>query len=110
MINVREAAEHDVAAIRDIFEACYSGHYAHPGFCETDSLKHAVFDDDVLMLVAEDDVMGRVLGTAAVILDIGAFGDLIGEFGDEQGFWSSFAQGVEDIQVQEGNLSIKLKQ
>ena len=36
--------------------------------------------------------------------------DLIGEFGDEQGFWSSFAQGVEDIQVQEGNLSIKLKQ
>ena len=36
--------------------------------------------------------------------------DLIGEFGDEQGFWSSFAQGVEDIQVQDGNLSIKLKQ
>lgn len=36
--------------------------------------------------------------------------DLIGEFGDEQGFWSSFAQGVEDIQVQDGYLSIKLKQ
>lgn len=36
--------------------------------------------------------------------------DLIGEFGDEQGFWSGFAQGVEDIQVQDGNLSIKLKQ
>ena len=36
--------------------------------------------------------------------------DLIGEFGDEQGFWSGFAQGVEDIQVQDGYLSIKLKQ
>jgi len=36
--------------------------------------------------------------------------DLIGEFGDDQGFWSSFAQGVEDIQVQDGKLSIKLKQ
>lgn len=36
--------------------------------------------------------------------------DLIGEFGDEQGFWSGFAQGVEDIQVQDGQLSIKLKQ
>ena len=36
--------------------------------------------------------------------------DLIGEFGDDQGFWSGFAQGVEDIQVQDGKLSIKLKQ
>lgn len=36
--------------------------------------------------------------------------DLIGEFGDDQGFWSSFSQGVEDIQVQDGKLSIKLKQ
>lgn len=36
--------------------------------------------------------------------------DLIGEFGDDQGFWSGFAQGVEDIQVQDGQLSIKLKQ
>jgi hypothetical protein len=36
--------------------------------------------------------------------------DLIGEFGDDQGFWSAFAQGVEDIQVQDGELSIKLKQ
>ncbi len=35
--------------------------------------------------------------------------DLIGEFGDDQGFWSTFAQGVEDIQVEDGKLSIKLK-
>ena len=36
--------------------------------------------------------------------------DLIGEFGDDQGFWSGFSQGVADIQVQDGQLSIKLKQ
>ena len=37
-------------------------------------------------------------------------GELNGELGAEQGFGSSFAQGVADIQVQDGNLSIKLKQ
>ena len=36
--------------------------------------------------------------------------DLISEFGDEQGFWSGFANGVEDIRVEEGELKIKLKE
>jgi len=35
--------------------------------------------------------------------------DLISEFGDESGFWKSFAGGVENIQVEEGLLKIKLK-
>jgi len=35
--------------------------------------------------------------------------DLISEFGDEGGFWSSFADGVDNIEVHEGQLSIKLK-
>ncbi|WP_456379049.1 hypothetical protein [Thiolapillus sp.] len=36
--------------------------------------------------------------------------DLIGEFGDAGGFWRSFAEGVEDIQVQDGKLKIVLKE
>ena len=36
--------------------------------------------------------------------------DLISEFGDSDGFWKSFADGVEDIHVEEGALKIKLKQ
>jgi hypothetical protein len=36
--------------------------------------------------------------------------DLIREFGDEQGFWAGFAEGVEDIRVEEGELMIKLKE
>ncbi|MEW8051062.1 MAG: hypothetical protein AB2792_14210 [Candidatus Thiodiazotropha sp.] len=36
--------------------------------------------------------------------------DLISEFGDERGFWSGFAKGVEDIRVEEGQLKIKLKE
>ena len=35
--------------------------------------------------------------------------DLIREFGDSQGFWKSFADGVEDIHVEDGRLKVKLK-
>ncbi|MCU7875229.1 MAG: hypothetical protein AAES65_06875 [Candidatus Thiodiazotropha sp. (ex. Lucinoma kazani)] len=35
--------------------------------------------------------------------------DLINEFGDEKGFWSGFAEGVDNIRVEEGQLKIKLK-
>ncbi len=36
--------------------------------------------------------------------------DLVKEFGDERGFWASFAKGVENIRVEEGQLKIKLKE
>ena len=35
--------------------------------------------------------------------------DLIREFGDAGGFWQAFAEGVEDIQVENGRLKITLK-
>ncbi len=36
--------------------------------------------------------------------------DLVNEFGAEQGFWKSFADGIEDIHVSEGKLHIKLQE
>jgi hypothetical protein len=36
--------------------------------------------------------------------------DLVGEFGDRQGFWKSFADGVEDIHVERGQLKVQLKE
>jgi hypothetical protein len=36
--------------------------------------------------------------------------DLINEFGQDEGFWKSFAGGVENIQIEEGSLVIKLKE
>jgi hypothetical protein len=36
--------------------------------------------------------------------------DLVSEFGDEGGFWDQFAKGVEDIEVTEGRLRLKLKE
>jgi len=35
--------------------------------------------------------------------------DLVQEFGGQQGFWKAFADGIEYINVEDGNLSIKLK-
>lgn len=36
--------------------------------------------------------------------------DLVKEFGGDEGFWKSFADGVENIHVEEGSLKIKLKE
>ncbi|NNM30432.1 MAG: cyclic nucleotide-binding domain-containing protein [Akkermansiaceae bacterium] len=81
MIAIREATENDVSAIGEIFTAAYGEHYAHPEFYDPRLLKKLIFDDDTLILVAEDTGSGALLGTGSVILDLGAFGDLLGEFG-----------------------------
>lgn len=36
--------------------------------------------------------------------------DLVKEFGSERGFWKAFASGVEHVRVEEGGLSLKLKE
>lgn len=36
--------------------------------------------------------------------------DLVNEFGADPGFWKDFSEGVENISVKEGELSIKLKE
>ncbi|SDZ06194.1 hypothetical protein SAMN05421754_10502 [Nitrosomonas sp. Nm58] len=36
--------------------------------------------------------------------------DLVSEFGVDPGFWKSFSEGVEDIQVTDGQINIKLKE
>jgi len=36
--------------------------------------------------------------------------DLVSEFGDQGGFWQAFADGIEEIEVREGKLRVKLKE
>jgi GNAT superfamily N-acetyltransferase len=81
MIDVRPAAPSDVAAIRDLFYACYGSDYPHPQFYELEALTRLVYSDNQLLLVAEDTETHELLGTASVILEIGALSDLVGEFG-----------------------------
>lgn len=80
MICVREARETDAGAIRELFVAAYGEDYTYPDFYDEQRLKKLIFGDDVLMLVAEDE-RGHLVGTASVILEIGAYTDLVGEFG-----------------------------
>lgn len=81
MIRVREAREEDVGQIREMFIAVYGGDYPHEEVYDELWLKRSIFTDDALILVAEDDETGRVIGTASVLFDFGAHSDLVGEFG-----------------------------
>jgi len=81
MIEVREAQARDVGGIRDVFYGCYGEDYPYSKFYDLEDLTRMVYSENQLLLVAEDTEKGSIVGTASVILDIGAFGDLVGEFG-----------------------------
>lgn len=81
MIIAREATSADVTAITEIFKVCYGAAYSDSRFYDPSALNKLVISDDTLVLVAEDDATGKILGTASVILEVGAYADLTGEFG-----------------------------
>lgn len=80
-IKIRLAVESDVPGVREVFRATYDETYPYSGFFHIDWLKHAVFNDNLIMLVAENTETKTILGTASVVCDIGADSDLLGEFG-----------------------------
>ena len=80
MIQVREATEADLQQICELFHTCYGEHYIHRQYYDAENLKKLVYSDDSLLLVATDPG-GKVLGTASVLLQVGAYSDLVGEFG-----------------------------
>ena len=36
--------------------------------------------------------------------------DLVQEFGDQKGFWSAFAEGIDEVEVSDGQLRVRLKE
>jgi GNAT superfamily N-acetyltransferase len=81
VIQIRDANGADVPAIREIFLACYGSDYPYPQYYDPQLLTKMVYSDDTLLLVAEDTDTGKVVGTASVLLEVGAYSDLVGEFG-----------------------------
>jgi GNAT superfamily N-acetyltransferase len=81
MIVAREATGADVPAIREVFLATYGTDYSDAKVYDPTLLTKLVYSDDTLLLVAEDTDTGQVVGTASVILDVGAYSDLAAEFG-----------------------------
>lgn len=81
MITIRPAQDTDVKGIIEIYLATYGEDYAYPKYYEEFEIKKLIYSDETLMLVAEDTEDDRVVGTASVILEVGAYTDLVGEFG-----------------------------
>lgn len=81
MITIRPAQDTDVRGIIEIYLATYGEDYAYPKYYEEFEIKKLIYSDETLMLVAEDAEHQRVVGTASVILEVGAYTDLVGEFG-----------------------------
>ena len=81
MVTIRRAVQQDVEQICDIFRDTYGRDYAYPQYYDVDYLTRMVYHDDTVLLVAEDPETRRLLGTASVLLDFGAYADLVGEFG-----------------------------
>ncbi len=79
MITIREARETDVDSIRELFVLSYGQNYVYPQYYDVQALKKLVYSDSSLLLVAEDE--GQMLGTASVVMHVGAYNDLVGEFG-----------------------------
>ncbi len=80
-VVIRQAVASDGDQIRDIFFATYGKDYVYPQYYDIEQLMRLVYDDGSILLVAEESATGRILGTASVILDYGAYADLLGEFG-----------------------------
>jgi GNAT superfamily N-acetyltransferase len=78
-LEIRQAVDSDVEAIRQLFIDAYGRHYRYREFYDDYWLKKAVFSDNYLVLVATKGE--QVLGSASITFDVGNNTDLQGEFG-----------------------------
>ena len=78
-IIVRRITEKDLKGIQRLFLRCYGDSYPYKEFYSDEWLKRSIYQDSYLSLLAEVD--GRVVGTASVYFEVGAYADLCGEFG-----------------------------
>jgi len=80
-VRVREAHETEAAAIAQLYRDVYGLGYVHARFYEEREIRRMILDEDTLLLVAEEVATGRLVGSASVLFSMGAFSDLVGEFG-----------------------------
>lgn len=80
LFTIRLAEIRDADAVRTIFVESYGATYPYIEYYDVNALTRIIANSDNIMLVAEDEATGRVVGTASVLLQAGAFGDLCAEF------------------------------
>lgn len=77
--TVRAVTESDLPELRTLFYESYGETYPYKEFYSDEWLKRSIYQDSYLFLLAE--LHGRVVGTASVYFEVGAYSDLCGEFG-----------------------------
>lgn len=80
-VVVRRAVDADAREIRDLFITVYGADYPYVEFYDEEPIKKIIYSDDTIMLVAVDGDDGPIVGSASVMLEFGAYSDLVGEFG-----------------------------
>lgn len=81
MALIRDATGEDVAEIRRIFVATYGEDYPYQQYYDLESLMRMVYAEDTILLVAVEEHTGAIVGTASVVMEVGAYADFVGEFG-----------------------------
>lgn len=79
-VSIRPADEGDIEAIQTLFSETYGERYSHPEFVSPAYLRKMIYSDNSLILVGED-AEAEIIATASVVIDVGAYSDLVGEFG-----------------------------
>lgn len=79
MLSIRCARPEDVPAMRDVYVAVYGNSYVVPEFYDVEWLTRFIYDDECIVLVADDG--GRILGSAAALLATGDSADLLALLG-----------------------------
>lgn len=79
-ITIRLARDSDVVQIADLYRACYGDDYPFEEFYDHEWIKRGVYDSGIRWYVAEEDG-GRLLGSSAIMVNVGDADDLVSEIG-----------------------------
>ncbi|MBN1916825.1 MAG: GNAT family N-acetyltransferase [Verrucomicrobia bacterium] len=78
-VEIRPIEEGDIQGVIALYRKVYGDDFPFKQFYEPTWVRKGIYDDDLVWSVAELD--GRIVGSAAVMVNVGDHDDLIGEFG-----------------------------
>ena len=79
--KIRLIEENDVPKIAALYRKVYGEDYPFKEFYDTRWIKRGVFDRNIRWYVAAEEPSGRLLGSAAVMINVGDADDLVSEIG-----------------------------
>ncbi|MCG8601636.1 MAG: GNAT family N-acetyltransferase [Verrucomicrobiales bacterium] len=79
-LTIRLVEEGDVPGVAKLYQDVYGDDYPFKEFYDTEWIKRGVFDANIRWFVAAEN-SGRLLGSAAVMINVGDADDLVSEIG-----------------------------